>query len=86
MKKYLLFYKVNNSKQYGRHEFDLCYDDFDACMEKLEKLGSDEWSMFHTEEFGRLDFTRPLGEFMEEFNDSVFENCAYWCAVLVKKD
>lgn len=86
MKKYLLFYDVINSMHYHRHEFDLDYDDFSACMEKVNKLKTDEWRMYHTSEEGKLDFTIPLDMLADDINESEFNADNYWCVVINKKD
>ena len=87
MKKYLLFYRVNNSKGYGRHEFDMYSNDFNKCMDMLGELQKGEWCLYHTDKESELEFlTYPLYEFCEDFNDSMFENTTWWSVVITKLD
>lgn len=72
----LAFYKVSNSQEYGRNEFDLIYDNRKAIIEKLGKLRDDELRCY--------DITTPTTamEFVEDYNDEIVDGIGWWCVLI----
>jgi len=71
----LAFYKVNNSQDFGRHEFDSIYDDRQAIIDKLGKLSDEELMCYDVSSFG------TLSEFACDYNDELLDG-GWWCVVI----
>ena len=66
----LAFYKVRNSLDYGRHEFDQFFDQPELIIEKLGKLPDEEVKFYDTDHFGYGAVPFPnLADFVEDYND-----------------
>lgn len=76
----IAFYRVKNSKDYGRHEFDYIYDQKDKIMERLGKLDDDEWCAYDTTRFCGNGSPNML-DFQEDYNDEMLDG-GWWCVVI----
>ena len=63
----IAFYKVDNSLNYGRHEFD--NDTPEAIMEKLNKLPDDEVKVYDAGHYGWSSKELTLADFEQTYND-----------------
>lgn len=72
----LAFYKVDNSQQYGRHEFDYIYDDRKAILDKLSKLSDVELRCYD------MSTLKTADEFVEDYNDEIVDGNGWWCVII----
>ena len=76
----LAFYKVDNSKGYGRHSFDAFRPE--TIKEMLHELDENEVHFFDTEHYGWGAEPCPnLIDFEEMYNDEEFDG-GWWCIVI----
>ncbi len=81
------FYKVDNSKNYGRHTFDGLYDKPEEIERMLAELPDEEVKIFSASSYG-YDGTTPwpnLADFEEDYNDEELD-CGWWCVVIRKEE
>ena len=71
----LAFYKVDNSRGYERHTFDMWCDRPQVIKEILSELKDDELRMYDMDNKHDVDF------FQEDFNDEYLEP-DWWCVVI----
>ena len=71
----LAFYKVDNSKNYERHTFDMWYDKPDVIKSMLSELSDEELRMYDMENMYEVDF------FQDDYNDEVLDG-GWWCVVI----
>ena len=69
MAKFLIFYKVDNSKGYGRHTFDNIYDNERKIVEMLNELNDDEFKIYN--------LSTDMGFFVEDYNDEELDG-GWW--------
>ena len=79
----LAFYKVDNSKGYGRHEFDNDTDN-NVILEKLNSLKDDEVKFYNTGYVGWDNAMAGMGEFEEDYNDEELDG-GWWLVVILEK-
>ena len=72
MAKFLVFYKVGNSQNYGRHTFDDIYDNAEEIGRLLGKLNDDELKCYN------LSCDLPF--FVEVYNDEELDG-GWWSFV-----
>ena len=72
----IAFYKVCNSQNYGRHEFDYIYDERKAIMEKLSKLGEEECRYYD------MSTIKGACWFVEDYNDEIIDGKEWWCVII----
>lgn len=81
--KVLIFYRVNNSKNYDRHYFRYCTEDKLIYREIVENLKDDEYHIYQLAD----DFVSQnkgvcsLYEMITDFNDDYFKLSEYWCVL-----
>lgn len=71
----LVFYKVDNSKGYERHTFDMWCDRPQVIKEMLSELSDEELRMYDMDNRYEVDF------FQDDFNDEVLDG-GWWCIVI----
>jgi len=71
----LVFYKVDNSKGYERHTFDMWCDRPQVIKEMLSELSDEELRMYDMDNRYEVDF------FQDDFNDDVLDG-GWWCIVI----
>ena len=71
----LAFYKVDNSKNYERHTFDMWYDRPQVIKEMLSELKDDEFHCYDMDN----DVDRSI--FQDDYNDEVLDG-GWWCVVI----
>ena len=75
----IAFYKVDNSLNYGRHEFDK--DTPEAIMEKLNKLPDDEVKVYNADQYNWQSKEPTLADFEQGYNDEDLDG-GWWCVVV----
>lgn len=75
----IAFYKVDNSLNYGRHEFDK--DTPEAIMEKLNKLPDDEVKVYNADQYNWQSKEPTLADFEQGYNDEDLDG-GWWCIVI----
>ena len=71
----LAFYKVDNSKNYERHTFDMWYDRPQVIKEMLSELKDDELHCYD------MDNNVDRSIFEDDYNDEVLDG-GWWCVVI----
>ena len=71
----LAFYKVDNSKNYERHTFDVFCDRPRVIKEMLSELSDDELRIYD------LDNNFDSDYLQEDYNDEIL-NGGWWCVVI----
>lgn len=74
----LAFYKVDNSKNYERHTFDMLCDRPHVIKEMLSELSDEELRMYG------MDNTHDVDFFQEDYNDEELDG-GWWCVVINDK-
>lgn len=78
----IAFYKVDNSLNYERHEFDTNRPE--TIIEKLQLLPDDEVKFYDSKEYSWSTRTPSLADFEEDFNDEELD-CGWWCIIINDK-
>ena len=76
----IAFYRVNNSKEYGRNEFASIYDNKKLILDMLRKLDDDEWRAYDTTRFAGNGDPNML-DLQEDYNDEMLDG-GWWCIVI----
>jgi hypothetical protein len=71
----LAFYKVDNSKNYERHTFDVFYDRPQVIKEMLSELSDEELHCYD------MDNNVDRSIFEDDYNDEVLDG-GWWCVVI----
>lgn len=71
----LAFYKVDNSKKYERHTFDMWCDRPDVIKEMLSELRDDELHCYD------MDNNIDRNIFQDDYNDEDLDG-GWWCVVI----
>ena len=71
----LAFYKVDNSKNYERHTFDVFYDRPRVIKEMLSELSDEELHCYD------MDNNVDRSIFEDDYNDEVLDG-GWWCVVI----
>lgn len=81
--KVLIFYRVNNSKDYDRHHFDYCLDEKLIYREIVENLKDDEYHIYQLADdlVSQNKGVCSLYEMITDFNDDHFKLSEYWCVL-----
>lgn len=78
MHKFLVFYAVSNSLNYGRHEFDNISKDGKAIFSKLAKLPPDEWKFYDLDASYDYNFYKHKIEgFVDDYNNEELDG-GFW--------
>lgn len=86
MKRFLAFYKVDNSLGYERHTFDSLYDEPSKIREMLDKLPDEECRIYdlNTNTF-RSGMFLDLSDLIEDYNDEELDG-GWWSVLLEYPD
>ena len=76
---HIVFYKVGNSKEYGRHSFD-CMNGHEVLKTITENLDEDEYHIFETTLGWDSKFPN-LSDFQEMYNDCELD--ANWWTIVI---
>ena len=76
----IAFYKVSNSLNYDRHEFDNLYDQPELIKEMLERLPDEEVRMY-VNEYSFQTRLPSLADFEQDYNDEILDG-GWWCIVI----
>lgn len=77
----IAFYKVDNSLNYERHEFDLFRDQPQEVMDMLQRLPDEEVKFYNTDQYSFQSKKPSLADFEIDFNDEELDG-GWWCIVL----
>ena len=71
----LAFFKVDNSKGYERHTFDVFCDRPQVIKEMLSELSDDELRIYDLDNEFEYDYLQ------EDYNDEILDG-GWWCVVI----
>lgn len=71
----LAFYKVDNSKNYERHTFDVFFDRPQIIKDMLSELSDEELRMYD------MDNNIDMSIFQDDYNDEELDG-DWWCIVI----
>lgn len=77
----IAFYKVNNSLNYGRHEFDQFCDQPQKVLEMLQRLPEDEVKFYDADQYSWQSKEPTLSDFETDYNDEELDG-GWWCIVI----
>ena len=77
----IAFYKVNNSLNYGRHEFDQFYDQPQEVLDMLQRLPDDEVKFYNADQYSWQSIEPTLADFETDYNDEELDG-GWWCIVI----
>jgi hypothetical protein len=77
----IAFYKVNNSLNYGRHEFDQFCDQPQEVLDMLQRLPEDEVKFYDADKYSWQSKTPSLADFENDYNDEELDG-GWWCIVI----
>ena len=75
----IAFYKVNNSLNYERHEFDTNRPD--TIIEKLQQLPEDEVKLYDGDKYSWQSKEPTLADFENDYNDEELDG-GWWCIII----
>lgn len=75
----IAFYKVDNSLNYGRHEFDANRPE--TIIEKLQQLPDDEVKLYDADKYSWQSETPSLADFETDYNDEQLDG-GWWCIII----
>lgn len=77
----IVFYRVDNSLNYGRHEFDGLCDQPKEILDMLQKLPEDEVKFYNADEYSWQTKEPSLTDFEQDYNDEELDG-GWWVIVL----
>ena len=77
----IAFYKVSNSLNFDRHEFDCLSDNPQKILELLHKLPEDEVRFYDADQYNWQAKSPTLADFEIDYNDEELDG-DWWCIVL----
>lgn len=77
----IAFYKVNNSLNYERHEFDQFCDQPQEVLDMLQRLPEDEVKFYDADKYSWQSKEPSLADFEEDYNDEELDG-GWWCIVI----
>jgi len=78
----IVFYKVDNSLNYDRHDFDAISDKPQEIIKKLKKLPKGEVKFYDTAHYGWGAVPSPnMADFEADYNNEELDG-GWWCIVL----
>lgn len=77
----IAFYKVNNSLNYERHEFDHFCDQPQEVLEMLQRLPEDEVKFYDADKYSWQSEAPSLADFENNYNDEELDG-GWWCIVI----
>lgn len=77
----IAFYKVDNSLNYERHEFDQFCDQPQEVLDMLQRLPEDEVKFYDAGKYSWQSETPSLADFENDYNDEELDG-GWWCIVI----
>jgi len=77
----IAFYKVDNSLNYERHEFDQFCDQPQEVLDMLQRLPEDEVKFYDADKYSWQSETPSLADFENDYNDEELDG-GWWCIVI----
>lgn len=77
----IAFYKVDNSLNYERHEFDQFCDQPQEVLDMLQRLPEDEVKFYDADQYSWQSKEPSLADFEEDYNDEELDG-GWWCIVI----
>ena len=77
----IAFYKVNNSLNYERHEFDQFCDQPQEVLDMLQRLPEDEVKFYDADKYSWQSETPSLADFENDYNDEELDG-GWWCVII----
>ena len=77
----IAFYKVNNSLNYERHEFDQFCDQPQEVLDMLQRLPEDEVRFYDAGKYSWQSKEPTLADFENDYNDEELDG-GWWCIVI----
>lgn len=77
----IAFYTVDNSLNYGRHEFDQFCDQPQEVLDMLQRLPDEEVKFYNTDQYSVQSKQLTLADFEIDYNDEELDG-GWWCIVL----
>ena len=77
----IAFYKVNNSLNYERHEFDQFCDQPQEVLDMLQRLPEDEVKFYNADQYSWQSKEPTLADFENDYNDEELDG-GWWCIVI----
>ena len=77
----IAFYKVDNSLNYGRHEFDQFCDQPQEVLDMLQRLPEDEVKFYDADKYNWQSETPSLADFENDYNDEELDG-GWWCIII----
>ena len=77
----IAFYKVDNSLNYERHEFDQFCDQPQEVLDMLQRLPDEEVKFYNTDQYSWQSKEPSLADFEEDYNDEELDG-GWWCIVI----
>lgn len=75
----IAFYKVNNSLNYERHEFDTNRPE--TIIEKLQRLPDEEVKFYNADQYSWQSKQPSLADFETDYNDEQLDG-GWWCIII----
>lgn len=80
----IAFYKVSNSLNFDRHEFDCLSDNPQQILELLHKLPEDEVRFYDADQYSWQAKSPTLADFETDYNDEELDG-GWWCIIINDK-
>ena len=77
----IAFYKVDNSLNYGRHEFDQFCDRPQEVLDMLQRLPEDEVRFYDAGKYSWQSKEPTLADFENDYNDEELDG-GWWCIII----
>ena len=77
----IVFYKIDNSLNYDRHEFDALCDKPQEILDMLQQLPDEEVKFYDADQYSWQSKSPSLTDFEEDYNDEELDG-GWWCIVL----
>ena len=77
----IAFYKVDNSLNYERHEFDQFCDQPQEIMDMLQRLPEEEVKFYNADKYSWQSKEPTLADFESDYNDEELDG-GWWCIVI----
>ena len=77
----IAFYKVDNSLNYERHEFDQFCDQPQEVLDMLQRLPDEEVKFYNADQYSWQSKEPSLADFEEDYNDEELDG-GWWCIVI----
>lgn len=78
----IAFYKVDNSLEYDRNEFDDIYDQPEEIIRRLRLLPDEERRYYDLSKATGNDMVMDAADLMNDYNDEVIDDCGWWSVLI----